>query len=139
MKIVFFGTSSFACPSIETLHSQYKIPFVVTSPSDSPVKKKAQELNIKVYQPESPDDIFETLKQTKPDVICVSAYGHILKKNILDIPKYVIGIHPSLLPKYRGAAPINWVLINGEKQTGVTTFIMNEKIDAGNILLKKKS
>lgn len=137
MKIVFFGTSRFACPCITALHSQYEIPFVVTSTSDSPVKKKAQELNIKVHQSESPDDILETLKQTKPDVICVSAYGHILKKSILDIPKYAIGIHPSLLPKYRGAAPINWVLINGEKQTGVTTFIMNEKIDAGNILLEK--
>lgn len=151
-KIAFLGTSNFACPSIGMLHKYHKIVCVVTSPSVpnrkqrsphnkiSPVKEAAQELGIKTFEPSDPKsaDFLKKLASTAPDLICLAAYGHILSPEVLNVPKLAaINLHPSLLPKYRGAAPIQWAIINGEKRTGVTTFLMDEKVDHGHILLQR--
>lgn len=109
---------------------------------ESDVKKFAIEKNIPVYQPEkvrNNTEFVNTLKELKPDIMCVVAYGKILPKEILDIPKKgCINLHASLLPKYRGAAPIQWAILNGDKVTGVSTMYMNEKMDEGDIILSEK-
>ena len=108
----------------------------------SPVKEFALEKNLKIYQPvkvKNNEEFINEIKDLKPDVICVVAYGKILPKDILEIPKYgCINVHASLLPKYRGAAPIQWAVINGEKTTGVTTMYMDEGMDTGDMLLKQE-
>lgn len=148
MKIVFMGTPEISVPTLERLiEDSHEVKCVVTQPdrprgrgkkiSVSPVKEVALKNNIRVLQPEKVSDksFEEEIKKINPDVIVVIAFGQILKKNILDIPKYgCINIHVSLLPKYRGAAPINWVLINGEKKTGITTMFMEEGLDTGDII-----
>lgn len=150
MNIVFMGTPDFAVPSLLSLvKSEHKVLAVFTQPdkpkgrgytlTPPPVKVCAAENNIPVYQPEKVKDgtAFEIIKELAPDVIVVVAYGKILPKNIIDYPKYgCINVHGSLLPKYRGAAPIQWAVLNGEKETGVTTMLMNEGLDTGDILLK---
>ena len=106
-----------------------------------PVKELALEHNIPVYQPAKARDeeFINTLKEINPDLIIVVAYGQILPKALLDIPKFgCVNVHVSLLPKYRGAAPINWVIINGEQKTGVTTMYMNEGLDTGDIILQSE-
>lgn len=152
MKIIFFGTSSFATAHLLSLkNSEYKLVAVVTQPdkmsgrglirSFSPVKLIAQKYGLPLYQPQrvGSSDFIKELKSLKPDVFVVAAFGQILPKEVLRIPKrYSINIHPSLLPKYRGAAPINWALIKGEKITGLTIFRMEEKMDAGDIIVKKE-
>ena len=150
MKIIFFGSSDFAIPSLEALKKLEDVVLVVTQPdrkkgrsqrvSATAVKTAAVRLGIEVFQP--PDvnsvDSIKRLSGLKADVFIVVGFGQILKKDLLDIPKkYCINLHGSLLPKYRGAAPINWAIVNGEKQTGVTVIKMNEKMDAGDMLLKK--
>ncbi len=109
---------------------------------ESDVKKFALEKNIPVYQPEkirNNEEFINTIKDLNLDIICVVAYGRILPKEILDIPKKgCINLHASLLPKYRGAAPIQWAILNGDKETGVSTMYMNEKMDEGDIILSKK-
>lgn len=150
MKVVYMGTPDFAVPAIESLHNEkFDIPLVVTQ-KDRPrgrgkklqptaVKKKAIELGLDVYQPENinSSESVEILKEIEPDFIVVAAYGQILKKEILSIPKYYcVNIHGSLLPKYRGAAPIHWAIINGEKETGITIMEMEEGLDSGPILLQ---
>ena len=108
----------------------------------SPVKEFALEKGLKIYQPEkirNNEKFINEIKEMKPDVICVVAYGKILPKEILDIPKLgCINVHASLLPKYRGAAPIQWSIINGDKETGVTTMYMDEGMDTGDMILKEK-
>ena len=110
--------------------------------SESDVKVFAKEKNIQVYQPErvkGNNEFIEKIKEINPDLICVVAYGKILPKEILDIPsKGCINLHASLLPKYRGAAPIQWAVLNGDKETGVTTMYMDEKMDEGDIILQEK-
>ena len=110
--------------------------------SESDVKVFAKEKNIPVYQPERVKgniEFIEKIKEINPDLICVVAYGKILPKDILDIPsKGCINLHASLLPKYRGAAPIQWSVLNGDKETGVTTMYMDEKMDEGDIILQEK-
>lgn len=141
VNIVFFGTGRFACPSIEMLHKYHNLLAVVTSPNPCPAKEVAHKLGIKILEPINPniDEFVNLLKTLSPDMIALADYGHILKKEILDIPKLVsINIHPSLLPAYRGAAPIRWVIMNNKKWAGVTTFIMDEQIDHGDILLQEK-
>ena len=106
----------------------------------TPVKEKAVELNIPVYQPEKVKnpEFVQVLKELKPDVIVVIAFGQILSKEILDLPKYgCINVHASLLPEYRGAAPIQWAVIDGKKESGVTTMYMAEGLDTGDIIDKK--
>lgn len=153
MKIIFMGTPDFAVPTFEKLiDCGHNILGAFTKPDKpvgrsqnklffSPVKSYALKNNINVYQPKTLKDheIIDTIKNLKPDVIVVVAYGKILPKEILNIPKYgCINVHGSLLPKYRGAAPIQWSIINGEKVTGVTTMFMDEGLDTGDILLKKE-
>jgi methionyl-tRNA formyltransferase len=151
MRIAFFGTPDFAVPSLVKLHQAgFDIRCVVTAKEKpkgrglkivpSPVKVKAQELGIEVYEPGKPNTVefYELLASKNIDVCVLAAYGYIIKPPLLGLPKKgFINLHPSLLPKYRGAAPINWAIIRGEKQTGLTTFLMNEKVDAGSIIRQK--
>ena len=152
MKIVFFGSSHFAVPALEALiKSQYEICSVVTQPDkkkgrhlhlgSTDVKALAKQAGLKIFQPESvnyPDSI-EHLKSLSADLFVVVAYGQILSQAVLDIPKiFPINIHASLLPKYRGAAPINWAIINGEKSSGVTIIKLIRKMDAGPIITQRE-
>ena len=151
MKIIFMGTPDFAAASLEALiASKHEIMAVVTQPdkpkgrkgelTPSPVKTIAVEKGIKVYQPVRvrEQEFVEILRGYNPDVIIVVAFGQIIPESILEIPKYgCINIHGSLLPKYRGAAPIQWAVLDGEKETGVTTMLMDKGIDTGDILLKR--
>lgn len=153
ISIVFMGTPEFAKTSLEKLYKEnYNILGVFTNqdkPSGrgmklqmSPVKEFALLKNIPVYQPaklKNNIQIIEKLKELNPDFIVVVAYGKILPEEILAIPKYgCINVHASLLPKYRGAAPIQWAIINGEKTTGITTMFMDKGMDTGNMLLKEE-
>lgn len=154
MKIVFMGTPDFARDSLSAIYdAEHEITAVVTVP-DKPkgrgmklipceVKEYAIEKNIKVYQPEKlreNKEIVDTLKDINPDVICVVAYGKIIPKEILEIPKYgCVNVHPSLLPQYRGSAPIQWAILNGDKETGVTTMYLDEGMDSGDIILQTKT
>ena len=154
MKIVFMGTPDFAEKSLEAVYNAgHEILAVVTNPDRpkgrgmkmvaSPVKEFAVSKNLKIYQPEKVRknvEFIEEIKKLEPDVICVVAYGKILPKEILEIPKLgCINVHGSLLPKYRGAAPIQWAVINGEKVTGVTTMHMDVGMDTGDMILKEKT
>lgn len=151
MKIIFMGTPDFAAYSLKELISTHEVLCVVTQPdkpkgrkkelTPSPVKVVAQENSLKVYQPlkVKDEDFIKTLKAYKPDAIIVVAFGQIIPENILNIPRYgCINLHASLLPKYRGAAPIQWAIINGEKVTGVTSMLMDKGLDTGDILLKRE-
>ncbi len=153
MKILFMGTPDFAKASLEKIYNAgYEIIGVVTNPDRpkgrgmklfaSPVKEFALEKGITVYQPakiRNNSEFIEKIKELNPDVICVVAYGKILPKEILDIPSCgCINVHGSLLPKYRGAAPIQWAVINGDKITGVTTMYMDVGMDTGDIILKQE-
>lgn len=151
MKIIYMGTPEFAVYPLESLYKEgFDISLVVSQKDKpkgrgkkllpTPVKSKAEELKLEVFQPDNinSEDSIKKLKAINPDFIVVAAYGQILKKEILSIPKYgCVNIHASLLPKYRGAAPINWAIINGEKETGVTIMEMVEKLDAGDMYLKE--
>lgn len=153
MKIVFMGTPDFARESLEALYNtKNDIELVVTNPDrkkgrgmkviESPVKEFAKEKQINISQPEkvkNNQEFINQLRELEPDLLVVVAYGKILPKEVLDIPKYgAINVHGSLLPKYRGAAPIQWAIINGEKETGVTTMFMDVGMDTGDMILKEK-
>lgn len=153
LRILFMGTPDFARESLEAVYNaDYEILGVVTNPDKpkgrgmkmvaSPVKEFALEKGLTVYQPEKVrknEEFIEKIKSLNPDVICVVAYGKILPKEILEIPKYgCINVHGSLLPKYRGAAPIQWAVLNGDKETGVTTMYMDVGMDTGDMILKEK-
>lgn len=153
LKIVFMGTPDFAKESLEAIYNEgYDIEAVVTNPDKpkgrgmkmiaSPVKEFAIEKNLKIYQPvkvRNNTEFIDELKKINPDVICVVAYGKILPKEILEIAKYgCINVHGSLLPQYRGAAPIQWAVLNGDKTTGITTMYMDEGMDTGDIILKRE-
>ncbi len=153
MNILFMGTPDFALKSLEAIYeNNYNIIGVVTNPDKpkgrgmklqfSDVKKYAIEKNLKIFQPQkikNNTEFIEQIKNLEPDIICVVAYGKILPKEILEIPKLgCINVHGSLLPKYRGAAPIQWAILNGETTTGVTTMYMDEGMDTGDIILKKE-
>ncbi len=148
------GTPEFAVPSLKSLtESDDKVIAVVCQPdkpvgrkrelSKPPTKKFAESLNIPVIQPakiRNNEEFFAKLKDHSPDLICVAAYGKILPIEILELPKYgCINVHSSILPKYRGAAPINWAVINGETTTGITTMLMDEGMDTGDILLTEET
>lgn len=150
MKILFLGTPDFAKESLEKLYnSGYEICGVVTPPDRPkgrgmkmiacPVKEFAIEKELKIFQPEKLKEIENDIININPDMIVVVSYGKFLPKSILKIPKYgCINVHPSLLPKYRGSAPIQWAIINGDKITGTTIMEMNEKMDAGDIILQEQ-
>lgn len=154
MKIVFMGTPDFAQKSLKSLYdAKHEILAVVTNPdrpsgrgmklNASPVKQYAEEKGLPIYQPQKirgNAEFIEQIKQLKPDVICVVAYGKILPREILEIPeKGCINVHGSLLPKYRGAAPIQWAVINGDKKTGITTMYMDIGMDTGDMILKAET
>ena len=153
LKIVFMGTPDFAEESLRKVYEAgYNIEAVVTNPDrpkgrgmkmiPSPVKIFAEERSLNVLQPQKVrknTEFIEKIKEINPDVICVVAYGKILPKEILEIPKLgCINVHGSLLPKYRGAAPIQWAVLNGDKKTGITTMYMNEGMDTGDMILKEE-
>lgn len=153
LKILFMGTPDFAQESLKSIYDAgFEIIGVVTNPDKpkgrgmklaySPVKEYALEKNLKIYQPikiKNNTEFLDEIKTLNPDVICVVAYGKILPKEILEIPKLgCINVHGSLLPKYRGAAPIQWAVLNGDKTTGITTMYMNEGMDTGDMILKKE-
>ena len=150
LKIIFFGTPSFAVDSLHEINLNYNVNCAVTAPdkksgrgqkiNESKVKQYAKKNNIKILQPENLNDkeFINQIEAIQPDLIIVVAFRK-LPFEIFSIPKYgTINLHASLLPNYRGAAPINWCLINNEKKTGVTTFFINEKIDQGDVLLKEE-
>jgi methionyl-tRNA formyltransferase len=151
MKVIFFGTPEFAIPSLKILYDNgYEISAVVTvpdkekgrglKPEPSPVKKFALSLGLKVLEPVNLKDenFINQLKEINPDLGVVVAY-RILPREVYSLPKYgTFNLHASLLPKYRGAAPIQWAIINGEKVTGVTTFFLHDKVDTGNIILQRE-
>ncbi|WP_283591584.1 methionyl-tRNA formyltransferase [Clostridium butanoliproducens] len=152
MKIVFMGTPDFAVPSLKALINKFEVMAVFTQPDRpkgrgkalamSPVKEVALEHNIPVYQPENlrkEPEIIDMLKKMEPDFIIVVAFGQILSKEVLDIAKYgCINLHASLLPKFRGAAPINYAIMAGEKKSGNTTMLMDVGLDTGDMLLKNE-
>ncbi|MGL5642744.1 MAG: methionyl-tRNA formyltransferase, partial [Paraclostridium sp.] len=152
MKIIFMGTPEFAVPCLQKIIDEgHEVLAVVTQPdkpkgrgkklSMPPVKELALKHNIDVYQPikAREESFVNKLKEMNPDLIVVVAFGQILPKSILDIPKFgCVNVHASLLPKYRGAAPLNWVIINGEEKTGVTTMYMDVGLDTGDMILKSE-
>lgn len=153
LKILFMGTPDFAQDSLKSIYDAgFEIIGVVTNPDKpkgrgmklaySPVKEYALEKNLKIYQPikiKNNTEFLDEIRALAPDVICVVAYGKILPKEILEIPKLgCINVHGSLLPKYRGAAPIQWAVLNGDKTTGITTMYMNEGMDTGDMILKEE-
>lgn len=149
MRIVFMGTPDFSVPTLEQLIRNHQVVGVVTQPDKRkgrgkamafpPVKEKALEYDIPVYQPVKvrEPEFIEELKKMNPDIIVVVAFGQILPEEILNLPPYgCVNVHASLLPKYRGAAPIQWAVIDGEKETGVTTMYMAKGLDTGDMLDK---
>ncbi len=157
MIIVFMGTPYFAVPCLKTLgERKQELAAVFTQPDKpkgrgykmipTPVKAAAAEYEVEVYQPlslrkgEDAEKSLELLKNIAPDLIVVTAYGQILPKEILELPKHgCINIHASLLPRYRGAAPINWCILNGETKTGVTSMMMAEGLDTGDMLIRRET
>lgn len=152
MNIIFMGTPEFSVPSLARLINEFEVSAVFTQPDRpkgrgknlamSAVKQLAISYNIPVYQPikiKKNEEIIEIIKNLKPDFIVVVAFGQMLPKEVLDIPKYgCINLHASLLPKYRGAAPINWCIINGETKSGNTTMLMDVGLDTGDIFLTEE-
>ena len=152
MRIVFMGTPEFAVPSLAALlRSDHTVVGVDTQPdrpkgrgqelAESPVKQLATRHKIPILQPLKMKDpgLLDSLSSWKPDLIVVAAFGRILPKVILDLPpRHCINVHASLLPKYRGAGPIQWAIIRGERETGITTMLMDEGMDTGAILLQEK-
>ena len=152
MKIIFMGTPEFAVPSLENINRNHEILSVYTKIDKpnargkkinySPVKEYALANDLKIYQPESfkGREIIEEIREQKPDLIVVVAYGKILPKEVIDIPKYgIINLHSSLLPRYRGAAPINAAIINGDEKSGVSIMYVEEKLDAGAVILQSET
>ena len=148
-KIIFMGTPRFSVPALNALHeNDYDVALIVTPPdrprgrgrkvTPSALKRTALNLGYQVVQPLSirTVEFADTIKELKPDFLVVIAFGHILSENLLALPRIgTINIHASLLPKYRGPAPIQWAIINGEKETGVCTMLMEKELDTGSILI----
>lgn len=147
MRVLFMGTPDFSVPALEEIAKKHQVIGVITQQDRpkgrghkmqyTPVKEKALELDIPVYQPErvKNEEVVSQIKDMNPDVIVVIAFGQILSKELLDIPKYgCINVHASLLPKYRGAAPIQWAVIDGEEKSGVATMYMAEGLDTGDVI-----
>ncbi len=149
MNVIFVGTAPLGVPTLQALARTRRVLAVFTQPdrpagrgltlTPPPIKRAALELGLPVYQPEKINREAEFIKTLNPDVIVVVAFGQFLSKKLLAIPRYgCMNLHASLLPKYRGAAPIQWAIINGEAETGLTTFLLTEEMDAGDILLQER-
>ena len=145
LKVVFMGTPEFACPVLETLIKNTNVVLVVTQPdayigrkkilTPSPIKSLALENNIEVFTPHNIKEDYENIINSKPDIIITCAYGQIIPKILLDLPKYkCVNVHASLLPKYRGGAPIHASILNGDDETGITIMYMAEGMDDGDII-----
>lgn len=152
LRIVFMGTPEFAVPTLKMIHLEHTIVGVYTQPDRpvgrglgvraSAVKETALELGLPIFQPEklSAPGEFEKLQVLNPDVIVVVAYGQILKRNVLELPRLgCVNIHSSLLPRWRGAAPMQWAILEGDRETGITTMLLVEKLDAGPILIQSRT
>ena len=152
MRIIFMGTPMFALPSLEKIYKEHEVIAVFTKADKpnargkkinySPIKEFALANNLRIYQPETFKDeaLIEEIKNMQPDLIVVVAYGKILPKEVLDIPKYgIINLHSSLLPRFRGAAPINAAIINGDKKSGVSIMYVEEELDAGDVILQEET
>src|SRR6266404_819700 len=152
LRIVFMGTPQLACASLQALLAapEFQVVAIVTQPDrpkgremklqPSPVKELALRVNLPVLQPDRArnEEFFEALRRAEPDLIAVAAYGQILPKSILDLPRFgCLNVHTSLLPKYRGAAPIQWAILNDEPETGVTIMKMDAGLDTGDILAQE--
>jgi methionyl-tRNA formyltransferase len=150
LRVVFMGTPEFAVPALESVHSNFQVVGVYTQPDKpvgrgqefrhTPIKAKALELGVPVFQPEklSQPGVFEQLSELKPDIIVVVAFGQILRKNVLTLARLgCVNIHSSLLPRWRGAAPIQWAILAGDKESGISTMHLVEKLDAGDVLLQE--
>ena len=151
MRLVFLGTPEFAVPSLAALATEHDVAAVFTQPdrpkgrgnqlAESPVKAAARDLGIAVHQPERvrrPESV-ELLRELAADLMVVVGYGQIIPQNIIDLPRHgILNVHASLLPKYRGAAPIQWAIANGESETGVTIMKIDEGLDTGDMLLKER-
>jgi methionyl-tRNA formyltransferase len=148
VRLAFFGTSEFACPALRAVRERHDVLLVVTQPDHpvgrhatlhpSPVKQVALELNLPLVQPTNINDpeAVEHLGSLSLDAIVVASYGQLLRARVFDLPRLgTINIHASLLPAYRGAAPVNWVIMNGESRTGVSTFFIEKGLDTGDVLL----
>jgi methionyl-tRNA formyltransferase len=149
MRVVFLGTPEFALPSLRSLAAEHEVAAVFTQPdrpkgrgnllAESPVKIAARELGVTVYQPERirrPESV-ELLRTLAADLMVVVGYGQIIPQSIIDLPRFgILNVHASLLPKYRGAAPIQWAIANGETETGVTIMQIDAGLDTGDMLLK---
>ncbi len=151
MRIVFFGATEFSLPIVQKINEEFTLlGVVITKPKPKgrglrikmpPVGEWAESMGISIYAPESPNEesFVKVLKKLESDLFVLAAYGHILSSELLKIPRLGgINIHPSLLPKYRGAAPIQRALMNGEKKTGITIFFMDEKVDHGKLIMQKE-
>ena len=152
LRIIFMGTAELSCASLESLHREFQVVAVVTQPDKprgrdlklqpSPVKVLAEILNLPVLQPTKAreDGFIATLRALKPDLMVVVAYGQILPQTILDLPTHgCLNVHTSLLPKYRGAAPIQWAIANGDAETGVTIMKMDAGLDTGPVLSTRRT
>ena len=150
MRLVFLGTAEFACPALTAIQQAYDVALVVTQPdrpvgrhavlTPPPVKVEALRLGLPVFQPVrvNSSDAIGRIRDARPDAIVVAAYGQLLKPELIGIPPLgTINIHASLLPRYRGAAPINWAIIRGETETGITTFLIDPGMDTGPILMQR--
>ena len=149
MRIVFMGTPNFSVPILEALIEKYEVVLVVTQPdkevgrkrilTPSPIKEVALKHNIPVFQPVKIKEDYQVILDAKPDIIITAAYGQIIPKALLDYPKYkCVNVHASLLPKYRGGAPIHWAIINGDEYAGVTIMYMDVAMDSGDIISQDK-
>jgi len=152
MQLVFLGTPAFAVPTLEAVGNAHEVILVVTQPdrpkgrgqelAASPVKQAALRRGLPVYQPERVrrPEAQAHLEALKPEIMVVVGYGQIIPQSVIDIaPRGIVNVHASLLPKYRGAAPIQWAIVNGEKRTGVTTMQINAGLDTGDILLARET
>jgi methionyl-tRNA formyltransferase len=150
VRLVFLGTSAFACPALRALSQTHEVALVITQPDrpagrkrnlrPSAVKVTANELGIKIAQPERINNLegLSALHDAAPEAIVVASYGQLLRRDVFSLPPFgTINIHASLLPRFRGAAPINWAILCGEEETGITTFLIDEGMDTGKILLKR--
>ena len=149
LKVIFMGTPDFAVPVLQKLIENTQVVLVVTQPdklvgrkqilTPTPIKKVALEYNIPVFQPQKIRSDYDTIVNSNADIVITCAYGQIIPKAILDYPRLgCINVHASLLPKYRGGAPIHWCLINGEEKTGITIMYMAEKMDNGDIISQEE-
>jgi len=150
MRIVFIGTSRFAVPALSAIAQRHEISLVITQPDrpagrgrtlrEPPVKERAEILGLRICQPDrvNSEPAIAKIEDASPELIVVASYGQILKRDLFSLPPLgTVNIHASLLPSYRGAAPINWAIINGERKTGITTFLIDEGMDTGEILIQR--